>query len=411
MHKQRGELVDSIDPMRFFKKLQSITNKINAASKIEEIMLDLSEDICDLFACDRLTLYALSESRTQIEAKVKTGLRSFKNFSLPISEDSIAGYVALTRRSVNLNDVYDIAELRAVSPGLKFMSEVDRRTGYRTRQMLVAPLVAQDSGDLLGVVQLINNRSQQRFAPLIEDGLKDLCETLSKVFAQRMLPLLTVRLKYDPLVALGILSGPELSQAYRRARISGREMQSLLEEDYHLRPADIGAGLAAFFEVPYLPFSSAAGGPPPAYLKKFKRAYAEHNRWLLLSENEGRLQVVATDPARARATHVIEQSFPHQQTEYFVTTDREFRQYLDRFWGVEEGAVQEAEEVPAWSAAEQELVQKLRLAVSRAAAGIEPGMRLELREDLLRMVRRARDDGSLAGIRGHVTLEFFLDFP
>jgi hypothetical protein len=35
--------------LAFFKNLQAVTNKIHATSNIEEIMLELSQDICALF--------------------------------------------------------------------------------------------------------------------------------------------------------------------------------------------------------------------------------------------------------------------------------------------------------------------------------------------------------------------------
>jgi hypothetical protein len=44
--------------LQFFKNLQSVTNKIHATSNVDEIMLELSQDICSLFNADRLTIYA-----------------------------------------------------------------------------------------------------------------------------------------------------------------------------------------------------------------------------------------------------------------------------------------------------------------------------------------------------------------
>ena len=78
----------------FLKNLQSVTNKIHATNNIDEIMLALSQDICNLFNADRLTIYVLSEDKQSVVSKVKTGLNSFKDIKLPISEQSIAGYVA-----------------------------------------------------------------------------------------------------------------------------------------------------------------------------------------------------------------------------------------------------------------------------------------------------------------------------
>jgi hypothetical protein len=74
---------------------------------------------------------------------------------LPLSAQSVAGYAALARRLLNLNDVYDAAELQRYAAELRFQQGVDRRTGYRTTQMLVVPIL--HDGEVIGVLQLINN--------------------------------------------------------------------------------------------------------------------------------------------------------------------------------------------------------------------------------------------------------------
>ena len=150
--------------LAFFQKLQAITNRIHATANVEEIMLDLGLDFCDLLDCDRFTLYAVAPDKEHIVSKVKTGLATFRDLRLPLGPSSIAGFVASTRQPVRIADVYDEAELRALSPELQFQRGVDQRTGYRTREMLVAPL--QDkAGELLGVVQFINHRGGGPFPP------------------------------------------------------------------------------------------------------------------------------------------------------------------------------------------------------------------------------------------------------
>lgn len=67
-------------------------------------MLSLSQEICNLFDADRLTLYASSEDGQFIVSKVKTGLHSFSDIKLPIASQSIAGHVAATRRPLNVAD-------------------------------------------------------------------------------------------------------------------------------------------------------------------------------------------------------------------------------------------------------------------------------------------------------------------
>jgi hypothetical protein len=44
----------------FFKALQAVTNKVHATANADEIMLEVSQDICEMFNADRLTIYALS---------------------------------------------------------------------------------------------------------------------------------------------------------------------------------------------------------------------------------------------------------------------------------------------------------------------------------------------------------------
>ena len=72
--------------LAFQKQLQLVTNKIHATSNIDEIMLEVSSDICQLFNADRLTIYSIGEDKQSIISKVKTGLNSFKDLKLPIAE-------------------------------------------------------------------------------------------------------------------------------------------------------------------------------------------------------------------------------------------------------------------------------------------------------------------------------------
>jgi GAF domain-containing protein len=137
-----------------------------------------------VFNADRLTLYAVNEDRSAIISKVKTGLNTSRDLKLPISAQSIAGYVAMSQQMVNIVDVYDDEALKRVHPKLSFLQEVDKRSGYRTRQMLVAPVM--DGETLYGVLQVINNRSDQPFGKLEEDGARQLSRTLGIAIRQRL---------------------------------------------------------------------------------------------------------------------------------------------------------------------------------------------------------------------------------
>src|SRR5205823_925465 len=174
--------------LAFQKQLQAVTNKIHATNNIDEIMLEVSADICALFNADRLTIYSVGDDKQSIVSKVKTGLNSFKDLKLPIAEHSLAGYTALAKKAINIKDCYDEGELRGINPNLRFLQEVDKRTGYRTKQQLVAPIVEQGSSELIGVIQIINNKAGVSFGTLAEEGVQELSQTLAIAFKQRQKP-------------------------------------------------------------------------------------------------------------------------------------------------------------------------------------------------------------------------------
>ena len=77
--------------------------------------------------------------------------RRLKLEPLGLKESSIAGYVALTRGSVNIPEVYEIPLERPYA----FDRRMDAKNGYRTRSMLAMPL-RDGRGTVFGVLQLIN---------------------------------------------------------------------------------------------------------------------------------------------------------------------------------------------------------------------------------------------------------------
>jgi HD-GYP domain-containing protein (c-di-GMP phosphodiesterase class II) len=75
----------------------------------------------------------------------------YSTFTVPISNHSIAGYVAANGSILNIPDVYEVGSLYPFS----FNRSYDDLTGYRTRSMLTIPL-KNFRDDIIGVLQLIN---------------------------------------------------------------------------------------------------------------------------------------------------------------------------------------------------------------------------------------------------------------
>ena len=407
-----GAAGDVASRLTFFKSLQTVTNKIHATANIDEIMLELSQDICTLFSADRLTIYSVSEDKSSIVSKVKTGLNSFKDLRLPIADQSIAGFVALSKKLANIRDVYDEAELKSHTPSLRFLQEVDKRTGYRTKQMLVAPITDAHSGELLGVVQLINNKVGAPFSQVAEEGVKGLCETLAIAFAQRQKqPAHVVKSKYDHLVADAVLSAAEFDLATRSARRKGLDIEDVLQSEFQVKLAAIGAALSKFFGVPYEPYKGDRIKPMDL-LKNLKRDYVEANQWLPIEETKEGVVILTMDPEQVKSSRIVNNVFPKSKLVFRVTTIGEFKQSIDQFYGAaadygtvgdllsgldegEEGATElTSDDLSA--AADNELVKLVNKIIIDAYNQGASDIHIEPRPGKDKTMIRFRRDGSLA---------------
>jgi HD-GYP domain-containing protein (c-di-GMP phosphodiesterase class II) len=76
-----------------------------------------------------------------------------REFTIPMSPRSMAGYVALHKKPLAIADVYDLPPMAPWS----FDRSFDQKLGYRTKSMLCAPLLSR-VGDVIGVLQLINKK-------------------------------------------------------------------------------------------------------------------------------------------------------------------------------------------------------------------------------------------------------------
>jgi adenylate cyclase len=97
-----------------------------------------------LLNADRSSLFVVDEERGELWSRIAQGLE-VREIRVPIGQ-GIVGSVAATGERVNLPDAY--ADRR-------FNQAIDRRTGYRTRAILCAP-VRDPAGRIVAVLQLLN---------------------------------------------------------------------------------------------------------------------------------------------------------------------------------------------------------------------------------------------------------------
>ena len=75
----------------------------------------------------------------------------YQNHTLDINDQSMAGYVALTKKPLIIADAYQLNE----NVPYKFNRSFDELASYHTRSVLTVPLIT-NYGKLIGVMQIIN---------------------------------------------------------------------------------------------------------------------------------------------------------------------------------------------------------------------------------------------------------------
>ncbi len=134
---------------------------INSSLDLDKLLDIILETAIKSVAVDRGTLYLVDELKGEIWSKALRGSEVIE-IRLPLGK-GLAGYVAKTGEIVNIPDAYN-------DP--RFNPEVDKKSGYRTNNMLTMPMRNRD-GKIIGVFQMLNKKGGP-FTPQDEEFLNAL---------------------------------------------------------------------------------------------------------------------------------------------------------------------------------------------------------------------------------------------
>jgi serine/threonine-protein kinase len=126
--------------------LLETTRRLMAAAGVDDLLAILGETTTRLVNAERATIYVVDAGKAELWSRVAMG-DDVGEIRVPMGT-GIAGMVALTGETINVLDAYT---------DVRFNAEVDRRTGYRTRNLLTVP-VRSSPGTIIGVFQVLNKR-------------------------------------------------------------------------------------------------------------------------------------------------------------------------------------------------------------------------------------------------------------
>ena len=278
--------------LSYRKKLIEIANAINSAGSIQDILVDLKDQILDLVEAERVTIFALDTKNQELFSLFKAG-QEVKEIRVPKSFASIAGFTALSRKSANIADAYDPAELARLHPSLKFDSRWDRASGFHTSQVLATPIVFEKY--LLGVLQLINKRSGTAFTARDEEAGEELGKILGIAFYNQHRAARTNKpSKFGLLVDKGLIAEKAVEAAVASARVNQLDVAEVLIDEYRIPKEEIGRALAQFYNCAF--WEPAGRTIPPEIQERLTPEFLKKNMCAPIDKHEGMLKVAVEDP-------------------------------------------------------------------------------------------------------------------
>jgi HD-GYP domain-containing protein (c-di-GMP phosphodiesterase class II) len=118
--------------------------KISARKELDSLLRLLVEESKKVLQADRSTVFLLDRKKNELWSRVASGDAVIR---VPANK-GIVGEAVSRGHVINIKDAY-------ADP--RFNQDIDRKTGYRTRTLITAPM-RNNRGDIIGAFQVLNRR-------------------------------------------------------------------------------------------------------------------------------------------------------------------------------------------------------------------------------------------------------------
>lgn len=305
--------------------VKRIITQIQAANNLDHIILDLHKDILSLFDAEDVTLFVFDPEKKEIFSKVSS-LDAVEEVRTPITEQSLPGFCAKYLRPVNIVDAYNAAELKTIHPSLLHDNAYDKRTGFKTKQVLTYPIVA-DNKYLMGVLQLLNKKNGTRFTRKDEEAVAEIAKAIGTAFFNLRKVVKKNPTKFDLLLSSNRITQNDLDNALAESRKPNGDLESILIERYKVPKIDIGKSLAQFYKCPYIEYSERTL-VDIELLKNLNVDYLKKNHWMQLKRDRASVEILTDDPGNLDRVQDIKRTFPGLTIRFAVSLRRDIAQFL-----------------------------------------------------------------------------------
>ena len=315
--------------VQYSARIQGIGNRLNEANNLGEALINLKDEICELFGADRITVYVVDGVKRELVSRFKSG-NEVTEIRIPVAQTSVAGYAALKQTILNIKDVYDQKELAAIDPELQFDSSWDRRTGYRTKQILAHPIVYQKY--LMGTLELINRKGDGEFGGAEEKAVAELSKIMGvALYNQKRIAARGGRSnKYDYLLENHLLTQKELAKAHADAVARKEPVSAVLMKDFKIPKKEIGSALEKYYKTNFIEFNN--NYPIPGDLMTgLKVPFMRNNIWVPLKSEDNKVVIAVDNPHDLKKIDEIKALFPGRPVTFYISLKQDILDFIKLF--------------------------------------------------------------------------------
>lgn len=128
--------------------MKQIGRALGTTPELDPLLDEIVRCTTELVDADRSTLFLLDEVEHELWSKVLEG-SEHREIRMPVGA-GVAGWVAARGEPLRIRDAYQ---------DHRFNPEFDRRSGFRTRDILTWPIRRPHGGQVIGVLQVLNKKT------------------------------------------------------------------------------------------------------------------------------------------------------------------------------------------------------------------------------------------------------------
>lgn len=307
------------------KEIQAISQAIHEGTVLKEILSELKDSILDNFDAEDMTLYGLDSTKNEIYSTFQTR-KSTKEIRLPLAHSNIPGHVAMAKKSVNIENADNLAELKSHHTELEFDDPENDPSGNITSELLAIPVIHEEV--LFGVLKIVNKKNATTFSEKDEERAFIIAENMGYVLAKQDKISKHKPDRFTYLIENDLITEKELESSTAYAKSNNVDIETVLLDRVGLKRNTVGLSLESFYGLPYYGYEKSII-LPAKILGGLNKNFLAKNHWLPIDAHSSKVVILINDPGNLDKIQNIKHIFPKKEIEFKVGLKIDLTDFLN----------------------------------------------------------------------------------